>query len=260
MRRKPPVQRGRDRIDELERMKTEFLAIASHKLRTPLATVKNALGLVSDGSAGPLNEDQRKFLRIADRNVDKLAVLINDFFLLSDLESGYVELLKAEVDINELIEGALAAFSRPAKACGISLRFEPDKTLDKVDADEYKIVQALNNLISNAVKFSRKGGTVTVTASMHSRDKDFIQVSVKDAGIGIAKEYFDRIFDRFQQIDTALTRKFSGSGLGLAICKRIIELHKGKVWLESELNKGSTFHFILPIKRRGPSSRTAIDK
>jgi signal transduction histidine kinase len=237
------------RIDEVERLKAEFLAIASHELRTPLATIKNVISLISGGSAGPLNEDQHKFLAIANRNVDKLAHLINNFFLLSDLESSCVELVKSKVNINEIISNAAAAFSEHAKLSGILLTFEPDKTLDSVTADRYKISHVINNLILNAIKFNKPGGSVTVASSMYRPDRNFIKISVKDTGIGIDRKHFNKIFNKFQQIDSSLTRKFAGSGLGLAICKRVIELHEGKIWIESELGKGSTFHLALPMKK-----------
>ncbi|MFA6320367.1 MAG: HAMP domain-containing sensor histidine kinase [Candidatus Omnitrophota bacterium] len=234
--------------EEVDRLKKEFLSLASHELRTPLATIKNAVSLISDESSGPLNETQRKFLTITNRNVDKLAIIINDFFLLSDLESGCVELLRSEIDLNETIENAIDVFSDLAKSNDVAIYFEPDRTIKRLIADRQKIMHVLTNLISNAIKFSRNGGTVTITISWHNTDKNFIEVKIKDTGIGIDRKDFDKLFHSFQQIDSTLTRRFTGSGLGLAICKRIIELHRGKIWVESESGKGSVFNFILPIK------------
>lgn len=235
-------------LEKVDKLKKEFLSLASHELRTPLATLKNAITLISDESGGPINETQRKFITIANRNIDKLALIINDFFLLADLESGAVELAKSEIPVNETVENAIDIFSDLAKTSGVVIYFEPDRSLKHIVADRQKILHVLTNLISNAIKFSQHGGTVTITASHHSADKNFIEIKIKDTGIGIDKKDFDKLFHTFQQIDSALTRKFTGSGLGLAICKRIVELHKGKIWVESESGKGSIFNFILPIK------------
>ncbi|MDD5428709.1 MAG: HAMP domain-containing sensor histidine kinase [Candidatus Omnitrophica bacterium] len=235
-------------LEEVDRLKKEFLSIASHELRTPLATVKNAINLIADEASGPLNETQRKFLMMANRNVDKLALIINDFFLLADLESGCVELSRNEVDINEDIENAINIFSDLAKVNQVAISFEPDRTVKTIIADRQKILNVLTNLISNAIKFSHNGGAVTVSTTRHNSDKGFVQVKIKDTGIGIDKKDHDKLFRSFQQIDSSLTRKFAGSGLGLAICKRIIELHKGKIWVESEAGRGSVFVFILPVK------------
>ncbi|MFA5144309.1 MAG: HAMP domain-containing sensor histidine kinase [Candidatus Omnitrophota bacterium] len=235
--------------EEVEKLKTEFLAIAAHEMRTPLSTIKSSISLVADGITGPLNEEQRRFLDMANRNIDRLAFLLDNFFLLADLESGTVELLKTEVDINEVIEGAIAMSAEPAHSSGILLVFEPDRTIGKVEADRRKIFHTVNNLISNAIKFSGEGKVIKIVSAKYSADGDFIKVSVKDTGIGIDRKDFEKIFDKFRQSDSSLTRKFPGSGVGLAICKRVIELHDGKVWVESEVGKGSTFHFILPLKR-----------
>ncbi|MDD5437065.1 MAG: HAMP domain-containing sensor histidine kinase [Candidatus Omnitrophica bacterium] len=239
----------REGPEEVERLKKEFLSIASHELRTPLTTIKSSISLVSDGTTGPLNDEQRKFLEMADRNIDRLAFLIDNFFLLADLESGGIELMKTEVDINEIIASAMAIYAEPARSNGIALIFEPDKTLEKIEVDKRKIYHSVNNLISNAVKFSGSGKVIRIVSSRHSEDGDFIRVSVKDTGIGIDAKDFENIFDKFRQVDNSMTRQFPGSGIGLAICKRVIELHNGKVWVESEIGKGSTFHFILPAKQ-----------
>ena len=226
----------------------EFLAIALHELRTPLATIKNAVALIFDETAGPLNESQHNFAGIASRNVDKLTLLLNDFFLILDLESEAAELSKAEMDIDEVVGSVLETFAGPAKTSGIVLDFEPGKGPGSITADRQRIVHVLNNLVSNAIKFTPEGGAVTISCSRYGRDNNFILVSVKDSGIGIEKKNFGRIFEKFQQVDRTLTRKFVGSGLGLAICKRIIELHNGRIWVESELGRGSAFHFTLPAK------------
>jgi CheY-like chemotaxis protein/anti-sigma regulatory factor (Ser/Thr protein kinase) len=138
-----------------------------------------------------------------------------------------------------------------AKDKKIELKLELNKSLQKITADRDKIYQVINNLVSNAFKFTEAEGAVTISTSFYGSDTNFIHVSVKDTGIGIDKKDFDKLFQRFQQIDSGLTRKVGGAGLGLAISKQIIDLHGGKIWVESEPGKGSIFSFILPVTYGG---------
>lgn len=232
---------------EVDRMKTEFISTTSHELRTPLATIKNAITLIFTEAAGTINENQRKFLDIAKRNIDRLSALINSLLDLSKIESGKIELKKSSININEIAEEVVAAFELLAKDKKIELKTELNKSLQKIIADRDKLYQVLNNLLSNALKFTESGGTVTISTSLYGSDKNFIQVSVKDTGIGIDKKDFEKLFQRFQQLKSGLTRKFGGAGLGLAISKQIINFHGGRIWVESEIGKGSVFSFILPV-------------
>ncbi len=232
---------------EVDRLKTEFISITSHELRTPLATIKNSVTLLISGATGAINENQHKFLDIAKRNIDRLSALINNLLDLSKIESGKMELAKSEIDINAMAEEIITAFSSLAGNKNVAIKSEFDRSLSKIMADHNKIFQVLNNIISNALKFTEPGGLITVLTSAYGSDRNYIQVSIKDTGIGIDKKDFDRLFQRFQQLDNVLTRKTTGSGLGLAISKQIIELHGGKIWVDSKPGKGSEFSFILPV-------------
>lgn len=232
---------------EVDRLKTEFISITSHELRTPLATIKNTITLLLNSATGPINDNQRKFLDMARRNIDRLAALINNLLDLSKIESGKMELTRSEVDINAIAEEVTAAFSSLAKDKKVELKAELDNGLTRISADKDKIFQVVNNLISNALKFTQPQGSVTIRTSVYASDKNYVQVSIRDTGIGIDKKDFDKLFQRFQQLDSALSRKTTGTGLGLVISKQIIELHGGKIWVDSEPGKGSIFSFILPV-------------
>ncbi len=246
---------------EIDRMKTEFISITSHELRTPLATIKNCISLIFKESAGPINENQRKFLDIARRNIDRLAALINNLLDLSKIESGKMELERTGCDLNKIVQEVIDTFEPLAKDKNISLKAELWEGLPQIQIDRNKIIQVINNLVSNALKFTEARKSITVSASFYGADKNFIQMSVQDDGVGIEKKDFDKLFKKFQQLDSSMTRKVTGTGLGLAICKQIVELHGGKIWVESppageagppageagESGKGSKFSFILPV-------------
>ncbi|MFH1847326.1 MAG: ATP-binding protein [Candidatus Omnitrophota bacterium] len=232
---------------EIDKMKTEFISLTSHELRTPLASIKEAVSLMLDGITGPVNEKQHKFLDIVKRNIDRLAVLINNFLDLSKLESGSMELRKSRVKAKDIIDESMAAFKPLAGDKKIELKINVSEKLPYVRVDVTRIRQVVDNLISNALKFSDSGGKVTINAKIHSLDKNFIEIKIKDTGIGIAQKDFDKLFQKFQQVDSSTTRKAGGSGLGLVIAKQIIEMHGGKIWVESRYGKGSEFIFILPV-------------
>jgi len=232
---------------EVDRMKTEFISTTSHELRTPLASIKEAVSLIFDETAGEVNANQRKFLDIATRNINRLSELINSLLDLSKIESGKIELERSKVEINALVLEVVENFSRAAKEKKLALKISLAEGLPQVQADRSKINHVLTNLVSNAFKFVQ-AGTVTVSTGFYGADKNFIEVSVGDTGIGIEKKDFEKLFQKFQQLDSSLTRRASGTGLGLAISKQIVELHAGKIWAESEgLGKGSKFSFILPV-------------
>lgn len=232
---------------EVDRMKTEFISTTSHELRTPLASIKEAVSLVADETAGAVNAHQRKFLDIATRNINRLSELINSLLDLSKIESGKIELERSKVEINALAQEVIEDFISIAKEKKIALKMSLAEGLPQIQVDHSKINQVLTNLVSNAFKFTETG-TITVSVSFYGADKNFIEVSVEDTGTGIEKKDFEKLFQKFQQLDSSLTRRVGGAGLGLAISKQIVELHGGKIWAESQgLRKGSKFSFILPV-------------
>jgi len=231
------------REKEAERLKKELISTVSHELRTPLTTMKTFVSIVSDGIAGPVTSDQKEYLNIIMSNMNRLGRMINDLLDISKLEAGRMELKKRLVDPLLLIKDQLASFKAEAENKKITLSAALPEKLPQLYIDPDRIAQVLVNLLGNALKFTPEAGSVTVEAEELD---ECIQIQVKDSGVGIVKENFSRLFDRFQQIDRVPGPGAKGTGLGLAISKSIVELHKGKIWMESELGKGSKFIFTLP--------------
>jgi signal transduction histidine kinase/CheY-like chemotaxis protein len=225
--------------------KSDFLASMSHELRTPLNAVIGFSDVLLDRMFGELNERQDEYVRDIRNSGRHLLELINEILDLSKVEAGQMELDLDAVSIPELIEHGLAMVRERAVGHGISLAFEVDPEVDTVVADELKLKQVIVNLLSNAVKFTRDGGAVTVTAL---RVGDEVQVSVGDTGIGIAAAEQERVFEAFQRGGRAARTSTEGTGLGLTLSKRIVDLHGGRLWMESEPGVGSTFSFAIPLE------------
>jgi two-component system phosphate regulon sensor histidine kinase PhoR len=231
------------REKEVERLKNELISTVSHELRTPLTTMKEFVSIVFDGIAGPLTAEQKEYLNIIMSNMNRLGRMINDLFDISKLEAGRMELKKRLVDPLLLIKDQLVSFMPEAENKKIALSACLPEELPQLYIDPDRITQVLVNLIGNALKFTPEGGKVLVEAKELD---DSLQIQVTDTGVGIAKENFSKLFDRFQQIDRKPGPGAKGTGLGLAISKSVIEMHKGKIWVESEVGKGSRFIFTLP--------------
>jgi PAS domain S-box-containing protein len=227
----------------IERMKDEFIAVVSHELRTPLTSMHSALKILATGKLGNLSRDGQQMLEIADDNTERLVRLVNNVLDLQRIESGEVKMEKQICNVSTLMIQATETMQPMAKQHGVVLVVEPIDIDILVDSDY--IVQALTNLISNAIKFSSDGGTVWLTAE--NRPNAEVLFSVCDEGQGIPSDKLESIFERFQQVDSSDSRRKGGTGLGLTICRKIVEQHEGKIWVGSTLGKGSTFSFILPL-------------
>ncbi len=230
-------------LREVINMKTDFTSMVSHELRTPLAAIKEGISIVLDGTSGAISKDQKEFLDIAKRNVDRLARLINDILDFQKLESGKMVFNMQVNDINEVAKEVEKIMRGVIEKKGLSLKFEFDSKLPKIQFDRDRIIQVFINLLNNAVKFTEKGGIKIRTG----KAGNFITVSVKDTGIGIKESDIPLLFERFRQLDSGMTRKTGSTGLGLSICKDIIEKHGGKIWVESQPGEGSIFNFSLPL-------------
>lgn len=228
------------RLSSLYEKQKEFSTVVSHELRTPLASIKTAIDIVISETSGTLNEEQNKFLNKAKLNVDRLRRLIDDVLDISKLESGKMDIKLAMNSLKKVIEEVIEVNQPGAQKTGLYLKVDMDADLPDVLFDPDRISQVLNNLVTNAIKFTKEGG-VLITAK---REGDKVVVCTKDSGAGIGPDDIPKLFKKFQQLDT--TSK-DGTGLGLAICKEIIHQHKGKIWVESEVNKGSCFCFSLKI-------------
>jgi signal transduction histidine kinase len=247
------------RVDEI---KSEFVSVASHELRTPLATIKNAVQLVLKGKAGEINETQDNFLTMAEKNINRLTNILNDFLDLSKIESGKVGMKFEELDLQSAIVFIISSLRPHADGKSIHLVMEVPKDLPFVYGDREKVEQILMNLMGNAIKFTPEGGQVVVSTKLLSKTRNTVSISVTDTGIGIPGDQLEKIFEKFHQVESPLHHSASGTGLGLAITKGLVEAHQGQIWAESEVGKGSTFTFTLPLSRgekREPQFRFTLD-
>jgi PAS domain S-box-containing protein len=231
---------------ELERLKTEFISVVSHELRTPLTSMQVALSLLNGGLVDPSSENGRNMLHRANEGVDRLVRLVNDILDLERLESGRIRLQKQPCWPLALIETAIEQVQGLADCSDIDFKVT---AIDlPIYADGDRLVQVLTNLLGNAIRYSPAGLEIEIGAALAS-DRDLLLFSVRDCGRGIPADRLDTVFDRFARVDGSDAREKSGTGLGLAICKGIIQQHRGQIWVESFLGRGSTFYFTVPISR-----------
>ena len=228
----------------------EFSATVSHELRTPLASIKAAIDIVMSLTPGPLTNDQKNFLGKAKDNIDRLNRLINDILDLAHLESGKTSLNIESKNLNDIIVAVVDMQQGVAKNKNLFLTHTLDSHIQNVSLDDDKVRQVLVNLMSNALKFTDKGGVKVISTLMP--EQNLVKVSVEDSGPGIKKEDVHKLFHKFQQLGDPVLRKTGGTGLGLAICQEIVRQHGGKIWVESEVGKGSSFCFTLPLT--GPAN------
>ncbi len=231
-------------LEAASQHKSEFLANMSHELRTPLNAIIGFSQVLHDEMVGPVNPKQAEYLDDIISSGNHLLLLINDVLDLSKVEAGQVELEVHPFSLREALERGVVMVRERATEEGVRVAFAADPEVDVVDGDERRIKQVIFNLLSNAVKFTPAGGEVDVSAT---RVNGEVRVSVADTGPGIAPEDRDRIFEEFQQSETGVGQR-EGTGLGLSLSKRFVELHGGRLWLESELGHGSTFTFALPAR------------
>jgi len=232
------------RLRELDRSKRRFLANMSHELRTPLTNIIGFARLLLKGIDGPLTEQQRQDLEIIYHNSQHLLGLINDLLDLSQIEAGLMELQFREVDLAELIRSVMSTASALVRGKKVVLREEIASDLPMVRADPARIRQVLLRLMANAAKYTDQG---SITVRAWASDGQ-VMVSVSDTGVGIPPEDLKRIFERFEQGGTDNGRRANGAGLGLSLSKEFVEMHGGRIWVESEVGKGSTFTFSLPLR------------
>jgi len=227
---------------KLDKLKDDFISTVSHELRTPLSITKEGISLVLDKIPGDINEKQKKILTTSRDNIDRLSRIINELLDISKIEEGKIDVKRESVSIVELIARAISLFESKAKEKGLALEFlRPEKDLHiYIDAD--KITQVLTNLLDNAIRFTKEG-----VIKVYIIDKENeAECIVEDSGVGISQDDLSRVFNKFQQFGRVPGAGEKGTGLGLAIAKGIIEMHKGKIWVDSEFEKGSKFGFSLP--------------
>jgi signal transduction histidine kinase len=257
------LEKANEELRKVDQIKSEFVSIASHELRTPLSAIKNSVQLILQGKTGEINEHQKKFLAMADRNITRLTNILNDLLNLSRIESGRIEMKFEELDVRVPIEFVLSSLQPQAQGKSIRLKMELQDELPTVYGDRDKLEQILTNLVGNSMKFTPEEGEISVSARIFEQDGHMMAVSVKDSGIGIPEDQLTKVFEKFHQVEGSLQRSVSGTGLGLAITKGLVEAHQGTIWAESELGKGSTFTFTLPVsagEKRDLPFRLTLDK
>lgn len=251
------------KLERLERMKSEFISIVSHELRTPLTAIKNSMDIILSGKAGTLTEAMDKFINMGRRNVTRLSGIINDLLDLSKIEAGKMDFKFDTIKINPVVEYVKTNLDEMAKEKNLSLVTLLEDDLADIYADSRRLEQVLTNLVSNAIKFTPENGKIEIrTKVVDAKDihpvemfeselkklhGKYLQVLVKDSGIGISSEHLSKVFDKFAQIETSLSRKVGGSGLGLPIARQLLEVHNGTIWCNSMPDKGSSFYFVVPV-------------
>jgi signal transduction histidine kinase/HAMP domain-containing protein len=241
-------------LERANRLKSEFLASVSHELRTPMNAIIGYTKLMLDGLDGEMTAQQQTDLFRVAQAADNLLGLINGLLDLAKIEAGKMELNIEEVNITDVADEALELVRPHADEKGLQVRSLIPQGLPNVWADRARVRQVLANMLANAVKFTERG-TVSVAGSAA---EGWVTVSVADTGVGISPEAQAYVFDEFRQADSSTTRRYGGTGLGLAISKRLVTLHGGRIWVDSEVGRGSTFHFTLPIRVRAGSENALL--
>lgn len=232
---------------EMEKMKSSFVSVASHQLRTPLSAIKWFMELILGGDAGKINEEQKDYLKQAYESNERMIKLVNDLLNVSRIEEGRVKLEPKMFNLIEVFKSVIKEQDLIAQASNKVINFSPSSALLEVYADPQKIREVITNLLSNAIKYTKGKGKVSINIAKKGED---ILCSIKDQGIGITRENKEKVFSKFFRADEAVSLQTEGTGLGLFIAKAIIEASNGEIWFESAEGKGTTFYFTLPTKMK----------
>ncbi len=238
------LSKANEELRSLDKMKNEFLSNISHELKTPLVSIIGYTKLIDGESVGTVNDKQKKALGTVIRNSERLRHLIESLLYMSKAQYGNVEYTFDRVSISEIIDDAIVDLKLMADNKGLTIEKQVPGNLPLINGDKDKLANMLNSLVDNAIKFTNSGGKITLTASEEDGN---LHITVNDTGIGIAKEFRSNLFKKFYQIDSSTTRRYGGTGLGLYISKHIVEVHNGKIWIESEEDVGTTVHVSIPI-------------
>jgi signal transduction histidine kinase len=234
--------RAREEAEEANRLKSRFLATMSHELRTPLSSVINFAQIIKREKLGPVTVKQHDFLERIQASSKHVLGLINDVLDMAKIEAGRMELFREPVDLRVVLSEVISTAKVLIGDKDIELQSDIRPDLPPLNADKTRLRQILLNILSNAIKFTKRGN-ITVKAWM---DKTDVIISVSDTGIGIKEQDFPSVFAEFQQVEGDTSRQYEGTGLGMSIAKRLVEMHGGRIWFESEWDKGSTFTCTLP--------------
>ena len=235
------------RLKELEKIRQDFVANVSHELRTPLTTIKGYAETLLEGALK--EEVASQFVQVIKRHTDRLTKIVEDLLMLSKIESKEFQLKIEVISLRDFTSDVIDFVKEVAEKKKVSISQSEIPSSLAVEADRNYLEQIFINLLDNAIKYTHEGGKITISAS--EKDPKEIQISVQDDGIGIPKEDLPRVFERFYRVDKGRSQELGGTGLGLSIVKHLLQVHSGRVWVESQLGKGSTFHFTFP-KRSEP--------
>jgi len=262
-----------EKLEELDKLKSNFLAMISHELRTPLTSVIGYSEMLLEGMAGGLNDEQRAYIDTIREKGDSLLQLIASLLDMSKIEAGALRLNVAEVESSSLVERARTTVVPQAQKKNLSFVTEIADDAHRFFADPEKLRQCLVNLLGNAVKFTPEGGRITVRVTRYraripgsgastrfgAPDRDLMRFEVEDTGIGIPKEKIEQVFASFYQVDNSITREHGGTGLGLAIVKRFVEAHGGQVDVRSETGRGTVFSLTFPADLEPGETTARVD-
>ena len=236
------------KLKKLDELKSSFLNVASHELRTPVTPIKGYLQMLLNEKIGSITEEQKKILKIIQRNTNRLDHLIQDILDISRLESDTMRFIPEKTDVKTMVEETVETMQSSADVKNIKINLELKDDIPELTIDKERIKQVIINLLNNAIKFSPDNSSINVKAR---REKDDILFEIQDFGRGVPEDKQIKIFETFYQVDSKGDRKFGGVGLGLSISKGIIQAHSGDIWVESTLDTGSTFRFTLPLEPVG---------
>lgn len=239
------LQKAYQELQTLDKMKDEFISNVSHELKTPLISIKGYGELMFDEKLGCLSGEQKKSMEAIIRNADRLTRLINSILLIGRLHAGKIDFHFEPLDLDEIVRMCVSDFKSMMDAKQIIL--EKDVTgASKVKGDKDKFVEVVSNLLDNSIKFTSAGGKISIKAW---DEEEYVHFILSDNGIGIQADLIPKLFTRFYQVDASASRKYGGAGLGLYISKNIVDAFQGKIWIESEVGKGTTVHILLPAAR-----------
>jgi signal transduction histidine kinase/HAMP domain-containing protein len=239
------LQKAYEELQTLDTMKDEFISNVSHELKTPLISIKGYGELLHDEKIGTLSDEQKKSLQVIIRNADRLTRLINSILFLSQLQAGKIEFRFEALDLDEILE--MCASDLKNMMDKKELIFEKDiRAISRIKGDRDRLIEVISNILDNAIKFTHRAGKIWVKAW---DEDEFVHFTVSDNGIGIPMDIIPKLFSRFYQIDSSTARKYRGTGLGLYLTKNIVEAFGGRIWIESEVGKGTTVHILMKIAK-----------
>jgi len=243
VRRTKELALANEKLKKIDKLKSEFVSAVSHELRTPLTSIKGYAAILMAGKLGVVPEPVKERLKKINKHSDSLAKLVNDLLDISRIESGKVEMELEKLNLKDVADEVLDLMAPQMKEKRIQFAIEIPQKISSCLADKTQLGRVLTNLLGNAIKFTPEKGNISIKAK---EEKNFLQIDVQDSGIGISEGSLAKIFDEFYRDENAINQKIKGTGLGLSLVKLIVEAHKGKIWVNSKLGKGTTFSFTLP--------------